>query len=119
MRIKDDFWTNDNASQNEIRQIMDALYNKVFGSIVSGGGDGFQHIHGILFSFASNLGMTVPPTCNLEIATQGKDEIMKDKDAKKWITIWCKNMVTWATILKKANPSKYVQDDDITRPEYT
>ena len=29
MRIKDDFWTNDNASQNEIRQIMDALYNKV------------------------------------------------------------------------------------------
>ena len=95
-----------------------ALYNKVFGSIVSGGGDGFQHIHGVLFSFASNLGMTVPPTCNLEIATQGKDKIMKDKDAKKWINIWCKNMITWATILKKANPSKYVQDDNITRPKY-
>ena len=95
-----------------------ALYNKVFGTIVSGGGDGFQHIHGNLYNMASNMGMTVPPTCNLEIATQGRDEIMKDKDAKRWIDIWCRNMTTWATILKKANPSKYVQNNT-NRPKYT
>ena len=59
-----------------------ALYNKVFGTIVSGGGDGFQHIHGNLYNMASNMGMTVPPTCNLEISTQGREEIIKDKDEK-------------------------------------
>jgi len=85
------------------------MYNKVFGSIVSGGGDGFQHIHGTLYNFATNLGMTVPPRCNLEIKTQGREEILNDEKAKKSAIEWCKNMVTWATILKKANPSKYVQ----------
>jgi len=43
---------------------------------------------------------------------------MKDKDAKRWIDIWCRNMTTWATILKKANPSKYVQNNT-NRPKYT
>ena len=42
---------------------------------------------------------------------------MKDEDAKKWVNIWCRNMVTWATILK-SKPSKYVQQNT-NRPKYT
>ena len=42
-------WAKDNKHQ--------PFYNKVFGSLVSGGGDEFQHIHGVLYSAASNFGL--------------------------------------------------------------
>ena len=32
------------------------MYGKVFGDIVSGSGDGFQHIHGNCYNFATMLG---------------------------------------------------------------
>ena len=82
------------------------FYNKVFGTLVSGGGDGFQHIHGVLYSAASNFGFTVPPQCNIESKAQGMDEIVKDDDTVNQVKNCTINMVTWAKILKEGNPIK-------------
>jgi multimeric flavodoxin WrbA len=55
-------------------------YNKVFGSVVSGGGDGFQHIHGNFLNFATQLGFTIPPRATIEAKAQGKENIVKDAE---------------------------------------
>ena len=91
-------WAKDNKYQ--------PFYNKVFGTLVSGGGDGFQHIHGVLYSAASNFGFTVPPQCNIESKAQGMDEIVKDDDTVNQVKNCTINMVTWAKILKAGNPTK-------------
>ena len=90
-------WAKDNKYQ--------PFYNKVFGTLVSGGGDGFQHIHGVLYSAASNFGFTVPPQCNIESKAQGMDEIVKDDDTVNQVKNCTINMVTWAKILKEGNPT--------------
>ena len=91
-------WAKDNKYQ--------PFYNKVFGTLVSGGGDGFQHIHGVLYSAASNFGFTVPPQCNIESKAQGMDEIVKDDDTVNQVKNCTINMVKWAKILKEGNPIK-------------
>jgi multimeric flavodoxin WrbA len=91
-------WAKDNKHQ--------PFYNKVFGTLVSGGGDGFQHIHGNCFSFASNLGFTIPPGCNVESKAQGIDDITQDNDTIEQVKNCAINMSTWAKILTEANPSK-------------
>ena len=91
-------WAKDNKYQ--------PFYNKVFGTLVSGGGDGFQHIHGVLYSAASNFGFTVPPQCNIESKAQGMDEIVKDDDTVNQVKNCTINMTTWAKILKEGNPTK-------------
>ena len=91
-------WAKDNKYQ--------PFYNKVFGTLVSGGGDGFQHIHGVLYSAASNFGFTVPPQCNIESKAQGIEEIKADEDTLNQVKNCTINMVTWARILKEGNPTK-------------
>ena len=91
-------WAKDNKHQ--------PMYNKVFGSLVSGGGDGFQHIHGVLYSAASNFGFTIPPQCNIESKAQGIDEITQDDDTVEQVKNCTINMTTWARILKDSNPTK-------------
>lgn len=91
-------WAKDNNFQ--------PMYNKVFGSLVSGGGDGFQHIHGVLYSAASNFGFTIPPQCNIESKAQGIDEITQDDDTVEQVKNCVINMTTWAKILKDSNPAK-------------
>jgi multimeric flavodoxin WrbA len=91
-------WAKDNKYQ--------PFYNKVFGTLVSGGGDGFQHIHGVLYSAASNFGFTVPPQCNIESKAQGMDEIVQDDDTVNQVKNCTINMVTWAKILKEGNPTQ-------------
>ena len=91
-------WAKDNKYQ--------PFYNKVFGTLVSGGGDGFQHIHGVLYSAASNFGFTVPPQCNIESKAQGIEEIKTDDDTLNQVKNCTINMVTWARILKEGNPTK-------------
>ena len=90
-------WAKDNKYQ--------PFYNKVFGTLVSGGGDGFQHIHGVLYSAASNFGFTIPPQCNIESKAQGMDEIVQDNDTLNQVKNCTINMVTWARILKEGNPT--------------
>ncbi len=82
------------------------FYNKVFGSLISGGGDGFQKIHGNLYSFASNFGFTIPPQCNVESKAQGIEEIKDDEDTLNQVKNCAINMTTWARILKEGNPAK-------------
>ena len=91
-------WGKDNKFQ--------PFYNKVFGTLVSGGGDGFQHIHGNCYNFATNLGFTVPPSCNIESKAQGMDEIVKDEQTLEQVKNCAINMSTWARVLKEGNPTK-------------
>ena len=81
------------------------FYNKVFGVAVSGGGDGFQNIHGTLFSFANNLGFTIPPRCNLESTAQ--DNIQQDEDTKKQVEQICTNMYVYGSMIKAGNPTRF------------
>ena len=91
-------WAKDNKYQ--------PFYNKVLGTLVSGGGDGFQHIHGVLYSAASNFGFTIPPQCNIESKAQGLEEIKTDDDTLNQVKNCVINMTTWARILKEGNPTK-------------
>ncbi len=76
------------------------FYCKVFGTIVSGSGDGFQHIHGICYNFASMLGFTTPPSCKIESAAQGRDVILKDEETIGMVKTFATNMGIWAEALK-------------------
>jgi multimeric flavodoxin WrbA len=91
-------WAKDNNYQ--------PMYNKVFGSLISGGGDGFQHIHGVLYSAAANFGFTIPPQCNIESKAQGLDEIVEDDDTLEQVKNCVTNMTVWADMLQKNNPSQ-------------
>lgn len=91
-------WAKDNNYQ--------PMYNKVFGSLVSGGGDGFQHIHGVLYSAAANFGFTIPPQCNIESKAQGLDEIVEDNDTLEQVKNCVTNMTVWADMLQRNNPSR-------------
>ena len=93
-----DSWATENKYQ--------PFYNKVFGTLVSGGGDGFQHVHANCYNFASHLGFTIPPQCNIESKAQGMDEIKKDSDTMEQVKDCAINMSTWAQILKEGNPAK-------------
>ena len=98
-------WSKDNKYQ--------PFYNKVFGTLVSGGGDGFQNIHGNCYSFAANLGFTIPPNCNIESKAQGNEEILKDDDTVAQVKNCAINMTVWARILKEGNPSKQARHSTV------
>ena len=87
-----DSWSIDNGFK--------PFYCKVFGTIVSGTGDGFQHIHGICYNFASMLGFTTPPGCNIESAAQGRDKILGDEETIGMVKTLVTNMGVWAEALK-------------------
>ena len=90
-------WAKDNKYQ--------PFYNKVFGTLVSGGGDGFQHIHGVLYSAAANFGFTIPPQCNIESKAQGIEEIKEDEDTYNQVKNCATNMVVWAMLLQAGQPT--------------
>lgn len=74
---------------------------KAFGSIVSGGSDGFQHIHGLHGAFASYLGFTVPPKSMLESTTQGYKKILQDRELRTQAQRWAENLVRCTNQLEK------------------
>jgi len=90
-------------------------YNKVFGSVVSGGGDGFQHIHGNFLNFATQLGFTIPPRCTVEAKPQGRDNIMKDKELAQEIERFCRQLTVWAALIKGGNPSQFGQHQQVDK----
>ena len=87
-----DSWSIDNGYK--------PFYCKTFGTIVSGTGDGFQHIHGTCYNFATMLGFTVPPSCNIESAAQGRDKILSDEETIGMVKALATNMSVWAEALK-------------------
>jgi multimeric flavodoxin WrbA len=86
------------------------FYNKVFGAAVSGGSDGFQNIHGTLFSFANNLGFTIPPMSNLESFAQ--ENVAKDEDTLKQVDRFCTNMFVYGSMIKAGNPTRFGLHED-------
>ena len=85
------------AAKNKINP----MSKKAFASIVSGGGDGFQHIHGLHSAFASFLGFTVPPKSMLECKLQKRQEILTDKKLKEETAVWAKNLVRCVNQLQR------------------
>ena len=85
------------------------FYGKVFGTIVSGSGDGFQHIHGTNYNFATMLGFTVPPQCNIESAAQGRDTILSDDETIGMVKTFVSNMSAWAKALKDGEVHKFAR----------
>ena len=82
------------------------MFGKVFGSIVSGAVDGWQHITGTLYSFASNLALTTPPLCNIESEAQGRNEILQDSETIGSVKSLVNNMVVWAEAMEKGETAK-------------
>ena len=85
--------------------IDDNHYKPMMGK-VSGAVDGWQHITGTLYSFASNLSLTVPPLCNIESEAQGKDNILKDSETIGMVKSLVNNMVVWAEAMQKGETAK-------------
>ena len=46
------------------------------------------------------LGMTVPPSCNIESAAQGRDTILSDEETIGMVKTFVTNMSVWAEALK-------------------
>jgi len=90
-------------------------YNKVFGSVVSGGGDGFQAIHGNFLNFATQLGFTIPPRCTVEAKPQGRDNIIKDTELAQEIERFCKQLTVWSALIKGGNPSQFGQHQQVDK----
>jgi len=90
-------------------------YNKVFGSVVSGGGDGFQHIHGNFLNFATQLGFTIPPRATIEAKAQGKENIIKDAELAQEIERFCRQMTVWTALIKGGNPSQLGQHQQVDK----
>ena len=82
------------------------MMGKVFGSIVSGAVDGWQHITGTLYSFASNLSLTTPPLCNIEVEAQGRDKLLQDSETIGSVKSLVNNMVVWAEAMEKGETRK-------------
>jgi multimeric flavodoxin WrbA len=74
------------------------LYNKVFGSIITASNDGFQHIQGILYAFASNLGMTVPPEAHVTWGTVvgAEKNPMDNPETENQVKNAARNLYLWA-----------------------
>lgn len=92
-------WFDDEA----LRTNKNLIYGKVFGCIISGADDGWQHVQGNLYNFASSIGFTIPPDAALSSSAQGKEEIDKDRDTKKSLERFCSNMIFWGKSLKQQN----------------
>ena len=75
------------------------LYNKVFGCIVTASNDGFQHIHGNFYNFASELGMTIPPESHVDWGTSlGK---VTNEETMNQVKNACRNLYLWAKVIKE------------------
>lgn len=82
------------------------LYNKVFGSVITASNDGFQHIIGIFNSFASNLGMTVPPESHITWGTalqhsKSSKDPSKNEETVNMVKNACRNWYLWGNTIKK------------------
>ena len=82
-------WFDDEA----LRTNHNILYGKLLGTIISGAEDGWQHIQGNMFNFASELGFTVPPKGFISSNKQKKREIDEDKNTQDQINSFITNII--------------------------
>lgn len=81
-----------------------ALYNKVFGCVITASNDGFQQVQGNLYAFASNLGMTVPPEAHITWGTVvGSPENPVDNpETMNMMKNACRNLYLWAHMMEQS-----------------
>lgn len=79
------------------------LYNKVFGTIITASNDGFQHIQGLFYAFASNLGMTVPPEAHVTWGTVvgAAKNPSTNPETENMVKNAARNLYMWVDIIKK------------------
>ena len=81
------------------------LYGKTFGCIITASNDGFQHIQGIFYTFASNMGFTVPPEAYVSWGTAVGSETTPSTNAEteNQVKNAVRNLVLWSQVLKQTN----------------
>ena len=85
-----------------IKHNIQPLYGKTFGTVISGGDDGWQHVYGQLFHTASYLGFTIPPDAFIAAVGNGTED-QGEQDTDELIRIFARNQIAWATALKQTN----------------
>ena len=89
-----------------IKEGKSPLYNKVFGTVVTASNDGFQHILGLFYAFASNMGMTVPPESHITWGTalthsKSDKDPTQNEETMNMVKNACRNWYLWSTVIKK------------------
>jgi multimeric flavodoxin WrbA len=81
------------------------LYGKTFGCIMTASNDGFQHQQGIFYTFATNMGFTVPPEAHVTWGTAiGSEHNPSDnEETENQVKNAVRNLVLWSRVLKKTN----------------
>ena len=81
------------------------LYGKTFGCAITASNDGFQHIEGIFYTFATNMGFTIPPEAHVTWGTAvGSEENPVDNaETENQVKNAVRNLVLWSRVLKETN----------------
>ena len=81
------------------------LYGKTFGCVITASNDGYQHIQGILYTFAANMGFTVPPEAHVTWGTAINTEQnpVDNEETENQVKNAVRNLVLWSKVLKKTN----------------
>jgi len=85
------------------------LYGKLFGTIISGAEDGWQHIQGNMFNFASELGFITPPKAFISSDKQNKKQINEDENTQDQINSFVTIMVDLCKVLSDHDLNKSFQ----------
>lgn len=101
-----------------IKNNVQPLYGKVFGCVISGSDDGWQHIYGQLFHFASYLGFTIPPDSFVSGVGPGAKDKASEKDFNDLVEIFVRNQIAWADVMIRSNVGKKVQTQRGVRTGY-
>ena len=86
-----------------IKRNISMMYGKTFGGIISGEDDGWQQIQGLMGSFMTQLGFTLPPEAFIADENQSKNKIKQDSDLQERIAVFVRNQKTFAEMLKATN----------------
>jgi multimeric flavodoxin WrbA len=81
------------------------LYGKTFGCVITASNDGFQHIQGILYTFATNMGFTVPPEAHVTWGTAigSEENPSENEETENQVKNAVRNLVLWSKVLKETN----------------
>jgi multimeric flavodoxin WrbA len=101
-----------------IKNNVQPMYGKVFGCLISGGDDGWQHTYGQLFHFASYLGFTTPPDAFVSAVGPGDEDSASQKEFEELVRIFVRNQISWADAMIKTNVGKTSQLQGGTRTGY-
>lgn len=81
------------------------LYGKTFGCIMTASNDGFQHMQGIFYTFATNMGFTVPPEAHVTwgTAVNTEENPVDNEETENQVKNAVRNLTMWSQVLKKTN----------------